>query len=194
MVLEVRDDHERQRDDNKHLESPRPKLVEKFQQEEDEIEVEERQTKESLEENKKEEEKDEMKEEEEEKESVREDENKPKQQENEEARDDVEVASRDVERETRKGKETIGSISKASAVINEQIVTSPKSIGEEEKNSKQDSASSSDVDNRTKQQRSDFDCMTANPVDMSCSSSAIGKLSCTSICVLSVYESSSLVI
>ncbi|XP_062502554.1 uncharacterized protein LOC134179634 [Corticium candelabrum] len=112
-------------------------------------------------------------EEEEEEESVREDENKSKQQENEEARDDVEVASRDVERETRKGKETIGSISKASAVINEQIVTSSKSIGEEEKNSKQDSASSPNVDNRTKQRLFDFDCMTASPVDMSCSSSAI---------------------
>ena len=110
MAVEVRDDDDRQRDDNKHQESQRSNLEEKYQQEEDEIEVEERQTKESLEENKKEEEKDEMKEEEE-KESIREDENKPKQQENEEAKDDIEVAFRDVERETRKGKETIGSIS-----------------------------------------------------------------------------------
>ncbi|XP_062506772.1 STAM-binding protein-like [Corticium candelabrum] len=109
---------------------------------------------------------------EEEEESVREDE--PKQQENEEAKHDVEVAPRrDVERETRKGKETIGSISEGSAGSNEQIVTPSKSIGEEEKNSKQDSASSSDVDNRTKQRLSDFDCTTASPVDMSCSSATI---------------------
>ena len=185
MAVEVRDDDDRQRDNNKHQESQRSNLEERYQREEDKIEVGERQTKESLEETREEEEKDEMKEEEEE--SVREDE--PKQQENEEAKHDVEVAPRrDVERETRKGKETIGSISEGSAGSNEQIVTPSKSIGEEEKNSKQDSASSSDVDNRTKQRLSDFDCTTASPVDMSCSSATIGKSSCTYICVLSVCE------
>ncbi|XP_062502516.1 glutamic acid-rich protein-like [Corticium candelabrum] len=205
VSVKVRDDDHRQRDDNKHQESQWSNLEEKYQQEEDEIEVEERQTKESLEENKEKEEKDEMKEEEEEEdegegeegegeeESVREYENKPKQHKDEETKNYVEVASRDVERETRKRKETIGSISEASAV-NEQILTSSKSIGEEEKNSKQDSASSSNVDNRTKQQLSDFDCMTASPVDMSCSSTAIGQLSCTYICMLSVHKSSPLVI
>ena len=179
MAVEVREDDGRQRDDNKHQESQLSNLEEEFHQE-DEIEVDERQTKESFERNtsKQEEEQNEMKEEEEEEEeeeSVGEDETKP---ENKEARDDVEIAFRDVERETRKRKEereTIGSI-EAATVINEQILTSSKSIGENEKNSKQDSASSSNVDNRTKQQLSNFDYMTASPVDMSCSSATIGKL------------------
>ena len=108
-----------QSDDNKHQESQRSNLEEKFQQEEDKLEVEERQTKESLEGIREQEEKDEMKEEEE---LLGEEENKP---ENREARDDVKIASRDVERETIKGKEereTIGSISEASAVINKQIL------------------------------------------------------------------------
>ena len=181
MAVEVREDDGRQRDDNKHQESQLSNLEEEFHQE-DEIEVDERQTKESFERNtsKQEEEKNEMKEEEEEEESVGEDETKP---ENKEARDDVEIAFRDVERETRKRKEereTIGSI-EAATEINEQILTSSKSIGENEKNSKQDSASSSNVDNRKKQQLSNFDCMTASPVDMSCSSATIGKLSSLSL-------------
>ena len=47
MAVEVRDADDRQRDNNKHQESQRSNLEGKFQQEENEIEVEERQTKES---------------------------------------------------------------------------------------------------------------------------------------------------